>query len=117
MPRRPDRITPGQLAALRLAANGMTSRQIAVRLGTTEQGIHIRLTAVAHTLGARSRTHAVALALRMGLLRLDEVEMGHEQPQAPASRPETPSGSAACSDPLPGRQTAAQPRRNERNVA
>jgi hypothetical protein len=53
----------------------------------------------------------------MGLLRLDEVEMGHEQPQAPVSRPETPPGPPSYPEPPPGRQTAAQPRRDERNVA
>ncbi|MFE0088795.1 LuxR C-terminal-related transcriptional regulator [Streptomyces sp. NPDC059016] len=75
MPRRPDRISPGQLAALRLAANGLTSRQIAARLRTTEQGVHLRLKAAAHTLGATSRTHAVAIALRTGVLQPDEIQV------------------------------------------
>lgn len=74
MPRVLDgRLSPGQLAALRLAANGMTSRQIAVRLRTTERGIHLRLTAATNSLGANSRTHAVAVALRLGLLDLDDI--------------------------------------------
>jgi DNA-binding CsgD family transcriptional regulator len=117
MPRRPDRISPGQLAALRLSANGYTSREIARRLDTTEVGIHVRLTTVAHTLGARSRTHAVAIALRTGLIRLDEVEMGREAAQAPVSRPESPSGRHVPNPPATGRQAPARPIRDERNTA
>ncbi|MFP8960011.1 LuxR C-terminal-related transcriptional regulator [Streptomyces nanhaiensis] len=74
MPRALDgHLSPGQLAALRLAANGMTSREIARILGTTEQGIHLRLKTASKSLGAASRTHAVALALKRGLLDLDDV--------------------------------------------
>lgn len=91
MPRVLDgRLSPGQLAALRLAANGLTSRQIAVRLDTTERGIHLRLTAVAASLGAKSRTHAVAVALRLGLLGLDDIAL----PDV-ASRPGRAAGSGA----------------------
>ncbi len=73
MPRRLDgRLSPGQLAALQLAANGYTSRQIATRLGATEQGIHLRLNTAMRSLGARSRTHAVAIAITRGLIKLDD---------------------------------------------
>jgi DNA-binding NarL/FixJ family response regulator len=61
-------LTPGQVAALRLVAAGYTSRQIATRLSTTERGIHLRLKEAAVRLGARSRTHAVVIALRRGLI-------------------------------------------------
>ncbi|MFF8829299.1 hypothetical protein [Streptomyces sp. NPDC015131] len=117
MPRRPDRISPGQLAALRLSASGYTAREIARRLDTTETGIHLRLNAAAHTLGARSRTHAVAVALRVGLLRLDEVEMGREPAQVPASRPEGASGPRFPNRPATGRQKPTQPICDERNAA
>lgn len=36
-------LSPGQLAALRLAASGYTSRQIATRLGTSDRAVHLRL--------------------------------------------------------------------------
>jgi DNA-binding CsgD family transcriptional regulator len=68
-------VPPGQLAALRLAANGLTSRQIAGRLGVSEQAIHLRLKVAAKSLGASSRTHAVAVALRLGVLALEEVHV------------------------------------------
>ncbi|WP_309049065.1 LuxR C-terminal-related transcriptional regulator [Streptomyces sp.] len=67
-------LSPGQLAALRLAASGYSSRQIAHRLGTTEQGIHLRLKEAAVRLGARSRTHAVVIALRRHLIRFDDID-------------------------------------------
>jgi len=68
-------LTDGQLAALRLAASGYTSRQIAHRLDTTEQGVHLRLKDAAIRLGARSRTHAVAIALHRRLIFFDELEL------------------------------------------
>lgn len=68
-------LSPGQLAALRLAASGYTSRQIATRLQTTEQGVHLRLKEAQVRLGARSRTHAVVIALRRAVIRFDELEL------------------------------------------
>jgi DNA-binding CsgD family transcriptional regulator len=81
MPRAFDgHLSPGQLAALRLSASGYTSRQIAARLDTTETGIHLRLTTAARSLGARSRTHAVVIALKRRLIFLDELEGGSQPP-------------------------------------
>lgn len=81
MPRAFDgHLSPGQLAALRLSASGYTSRQIAARLDTTEAGIHLRLTTAARSLGARSRTHAVVIALKRRLIFLDELEDGGRTP-------------------------------------
>lgn len=75
-------LSPGQLAALRLAASGYTSRQIAARLNatgqgarTTEQGVHLRLKEAQVRLGARSRTHAVAIALRRALIHFDDLDL------------------------------------------
>lgn len=67
-------LSAGQLAALQLAASGYSSRQIARRLNTTEQGIHLRLKEAAIRLGARSRTHAVVIALRRCLIRFDDLD-------------------------------------------
>ncbi|GAA4823948.1 response regulator transcription factor [Streptomyces ziwulingensis] len=68
-------LTIGQLAALRLAASGYTSRQIATRLGTTEAGVHRRFKEITIRLGARSRTHAVVIALQHGHIRLDDLDL------------------------------------------
>lgn len=75
-------LSPAQLAALRLAANGLTARQIASRLGTTETAIHLRLNSAARSLGARSRAHLVALALTRGLLTPGDIH--DDRPQEAA---------------------------------
>lgn len=71
----PNRLPDSQLEALRLAANGYSSQQIAHRLDTTESAIHQRLSAAAVLLGARSRTHAVAIAITRGLISIGDVQM------------------------------------------
>jgi DNA-binding NarL/FixJ family response regulator len=75
-------LSAGELAALQLAASGYTSRQIAHRLGTTEQGIHLRLKSATTKLGARSRTHAVVIALRWRLIRFDDLDIPHPRRSA-----------------------------------
>lgn len=75
-------LSPGQLAALRLAASGYTSRQIAARLDSTEQGVHLRLKEAQVRLGARSRTHAVVIALRRALIRFDDLDLPDQQENA-----------------------------------
>jgi DNA-binding CsgD family transcriptional regulator len=68
-------LSAGELAALQLAASGYTSKQIARRLGTSEQGIHLRLKSATTKLHARSRTHAVVIALRRRVIDFGDVEM------------------------------------------
>jgi len=75
-------LSPGQLAALRLAASGYTSRQIAHRLNSTERGVHLRLKEACIRLGARSRTHAVAIALHRALIHFDELDLNDTQEHA-----------------------------------
>ncbi|MCX4809028.1 helix-turn-helix transcriptional regulator [Streptomyces sp. NBC_01239] len=77
-------LSPGQLDALRLAASGYTSRQIATRLHTTEQAVHLRLKEAQVRLGARSRTHAAVIALRRCVIRFDELELDQQREQAAA---------------------------------
>jgi len=75
-------LSPGQLDALRLAASGYTSRQIATRLDTTEQAVHLRLKEAQVRLGARSRTHAAVIALRRCVIRFDELELDQQEAAA-----------------------------------
>lgn len=75
-------LSPGQIAALRLAASGYTSRQIAARLNSTEQGVHLRLKEAQVRLGARSRTHAVVIALRRAIIRFDDLDLPDQQREA-----------------------------------
>lgn len=68
-------VTRAQIVVLRLVANGMTSRQIGARIGRTREAVDMRLKYACAALGAKSRTHAVALCLARGLIRPEEIVM------------------------------------------
>ena len=57
-------LTVQQRRALHLVAIGCSDRAIAGRLGLSERTVRFHVTAAIERLGARSRAHAVALALR-----------------------------------------------------
>jgi DNA-binding CsgD family transcriptional regulator len=59
--RLPNRLTPGELAALRWAAQGLTNAEIAHRMGMKEQSIKNLLSTAYRVLGARDRTGALEL--------------------------------------------------------
>ena len=61
-------LTAAQIAALELLASGYGGKQMAVRLGITESAVKARLSGARRKLEARTNTHAVAEALRAGLL-------------------------------------------------
>ena len=58
-----------ELAALRLFANGRTADEMAVELGVSKSMALHYLRVAARKLGARNRVHAVALAVRSGLIK------------------------------------------------
>jgi DNA-binding CsgD family transcriptional regulator len=64
-------LTPGEIEALRYAADGYTAEQTAHRLSLSRQAILTRTASARQKLGARSTTHAVVLAHQTGQLRLD----------------------------------------------
>lgn len=78
-PRPGSPLSQGELDALKLTASGYTSKQIARRLGTTEQGIHLRLRSAVIKLGARSRTHAVVIALGRHIIHFHELTFPDQQ--------------------------------------
>ena len=61
-------ISKRELECLKLTANGMTSDQIATQLGLSVHTANQYLTNTAQKLNAVNRMHAVAKALRMGLI-------------------------------------------------
>lgn len=63
-----DELTVRELQALALAADGLPNPKIAVRMSVSEPTVasHVRNARV--KLRARNRTHAVAVAIRRGLL-------------------------------------------------
>ena len=69
MPRKHSReLTERELEALRLAAQGKSSKEMVEGLRISKKTMDGRLHSAVHKLGARNRTHAVALALRNKLI-------------------------------------------------
>ena len=66
-------ITARERETLLLAANGHTNRSIARAMGLTEETVKTRMVKVRRKLRAVDRTQAVAIALAMGLLALEDV--------------------------------------------
>lgn len=64
----PVALSDRQLEILALVAEGATDNEIAVRLRVSVRTIARHMEAIFARLDARSRTHAVALALRQGIL-------------------------------------------------
>lgn len=63
-----ERLTPREAEVLALLAEGLANRAIAQRLGISEHTVKFHLNAILGKLGAQSRTEAVVLAIRLGLL-------------------------------------------------
>lgn len=66
-------ITARERETLLLAANGHTNRSIARVMGLTEDTVKTRMVKLRRKLCAVDRTQAVAIALAVGLLSLDDV--------------------------------------------
>jgi DNA-binding NarL/FixJ family response regulator len=62
--------SPRELQVLQLVAAGMTNKSIASELGISEHTVKFHVNALLGKLGARSRTEAVTIATRLGLIRL-----------------------------------------------
>ncbi len=64
-------LTPRELSTLRLMADGKTNKEIANSLGISERTVKTHLGHLFEKLGVTSRTEAVKIATRRGLVRLD----------------------------------------------
>jgi DNA-binding NarL/FixJ family response regulator len=62
-------LTPRQLAVLRLLADGRSNREIGEKLSITEGAVKAHLVTIFTKMGVSSRTEAVAVAFRSGLVR------------------------------------------------
>lgn len=65
-----ERLTGREAEALSLMAEGLSNKEIAARMGISEHTAKFHVVAVMNKLGAVSRTEAVVLAARGGLLSL-----------------------------------------------
>jgi len=63
-------LTPRELEVLRLLASGLANKQIADRLGISDNTVKFHVAAILGKLGAASRTEAVAIGIREGLILL-----------------------------------------------
>ena len=63
-----EALTPPEIVVLRLIAAGNANKQIADRLGITEDTVKGRVRNILGKLGAHDRTHAVTIALKRGII-------------------------------------------------
>src|ERR1700704_831679 len=64
-------LTPRELTTLRLMADGQSNKDIGASLGISERTVKTHLSHLFEKLCVRSRTEAVRIATRRGLVRLD----------------------------------------------
>lgn len=76
-------LTTRQMEIVRLIAQGASNEQIAEALEISEQTVKNHLSAIFRKLGVHDRTQAVIYALRLGWLRLTELDA--EQPPSSAA--------------------------------
>ncbi len=65
-----DRLTPAEVAVLRLIAAGNANKQIADQLSITEETVKSRVKCILSKLGANDRTHAAMIGLKRGIIEL-----------------------------------------------
>ncbi|MER6602543.1 LuxR family transcriptional regulator [Streptomyces parvus] len=71
--RHPSAVPAAQVEVLRLVAAGMSNSQIAGVLGRAEYTVAEQVRQVRYRLGARDRSHAVALGMAAGLIRPQDI--------------------------------------------
>jgi DNA-binding NarL/FixJ family response regulator len=67
---RVEALTPREIDVLELLAEGLSNKGIALRLGISDQTVKFHVASISGKLGAHSRTGAVRLAVRRGLITL-----------------------------------------------
>jgi NarL family two-component system response regulator YdfI len=63
-----ESLTPREIEVLRLLADGESNKIVAYRLGISEHTVKFHVTSIMAKLGAGSRTEAVTLGIRQGLI-------------------------------------------------
>jgi len=65
-----NELTPRELEVLRMLAEGLGNRQMASRLGISDHTVKFHISSILDKLGASSRTEAVTLGIRAGMILL-----------------------------------------------
>lgn len=66
--RLPETLTPREIEVLRAMADGLANKEIAARLGVSENTVKFHVASVMGKLGAGSRTEAVMIGVRLGIV-------------------------------------------------
>jgi DNA-binding NarL/FixJ family response regulator len=69
-----EELTPREMDVLRRIAGGNRNRDIAEKLFISEETVKVHIRHIMEKLGASDRTHAVAIALRRGIIELGEAQ-------------------------------------------
>lgn len=65
-----EELTPREIEVLRMLAEGLGNRQMAQRLGISDHTVKFHVSSILDKLGASTRTEAVTMGIRMGLILL-----------------------------------------------
>jgi NarL family two-component system response regulator YdfI len=65
-----DDLTPREIEVLRMLAEGLGNREMAARLGISDHTVKFHISSILDKLGAATRTEAVTMGIRMGIILL-----------------------------------------------
>ena len=65
-----DDLTPREIEVLRMLAEGFGNREMATRLGISDHTVKFHISSILDKLGASTRTEAVTMGIRMGIILL-----------------------------------------------
>jgi len=65
-----DELTPREVEVLRMLAEGLSNHELASSLGVSDHTIKFHISSILDKLGASTRTEAVTLGIRMGIILL-----------------------------------------------
>jgi two-component system, NarL family, response regulator YdfI len=65
-----DEMTPREIEVLRMLAEGLGNREMASRLGISDHTVKFHISSILDKLGASTRTEAVTMGIRMGIILL-----------------------------------------------
>ena len=74
----PEELSPREREVLLYTAQGMTATRVASALGITERTVGAHLASVYGKLGAKNKTEAILIALKRGILFLDQLHIDEE---------------------------------------
>lgn len=71
-----EALTRREKEVLLYSAQGVIAQEVADKLSITERTVHAHLTSIYGKLGAQNKTEAILIALKCGILFLDQIHVG-----------------------------------------